>query len=99
MCSIVAFPRVRVRYLTSREVVAVSVKGDPAAELRAELGPDLPAVDALTPAQSADLLAMLREAREGQRRALDEAMAEVLRYLPRLARGPARKILFGKEGR
>jgi hypothetical protein len=56
-------------------------------------------VDALTPAQSADLLAMLRQAREGQRRALDEALTDVLRHLPRLARGPARKILFGEGGR
>jgi hypothetical protein len=63
--------------------------------LRAELGGDLAVLDELTPDECAELLAMVRTAKVDQRKAIDDALNEVLRYLPRLVRGPARKILFG----
>ncbi|HEY2204371.1 MAG TPA: hypothetical protein VGH99_07840 [Pseudonocardia sp.] len=69
--------------------------GGPVAALRAELGDDLDVLDQLSPAESSALLDMIQQAREDQRRALDAALSDVLRYLPRLVRGPARKILFG----
>lgn len=63
--------------------------------LRAELGDDLAVLDELTDDECAELLSMVRTAKVDQRKALDDALNEVLRYLPRLVRGPARKILFG----
>jgi hypothetical protein len=63
--------------------------------LRAELGDDLAVLDELTDDECAELLSMVRTAKVDQRKAIDDALNEVLRYLPRLVRGPARKILFG----
>ena len=65
-----------------------------ASELRAELG-DLDVLAELSEDEAADLLAMIRTARTTQNKALDDAVNEVLRYLPKLVRGPARKIVFG----
>jgi hypothetical protein len=63
--------------------------------LRAELGDDLEVLDTLTSDECAELLSMVRAAKVDQRKAIDDALTEVLGYLPRLVRGPARKILFG----
>jgi flagellar motility protein MotE (MotC chaperone) len=68
---------------------------DPAAVLRSELGADCAPLAELTDRECAQLLDQVRDARAAQARALDEALNEVLRHLPRLTRGPARKILFG----
>ncbi|HEY1968029.1 MAG TPA: hypothetical protein VGH89_08790 [Pseudonocardia sp.] len=68
---------------------------DCTAELRAELGKDLDVLDSLTQDEQAELLEMVRQARAGQHQALDGALNQVLKHLPRLVRGPARKILFG----
>ena len=64
------------------------------AELREELG-DLDVLDDLSDDEAAELLAMIRDTRRAQNKALDAAINEVLRYLPRLIRGTARKIVFG----
>lgn len=68
---------------------------DCTAQLRSELGDDLVVLDTLTSAESAELLDMIHQAAAGQRRALDVALDDVLKHLPRLVRVPARKILFG----
>jgi hypothetical protein len=65
-----------------------------ASELHAELG-DLDVLAELSEEESAGLLAMIRTARRTQNKALDDAIGEVLHHLPRLVRGPARKIVFG----
>ncbi|WP_040815797.1 hypothetical protein [Nocardia concava] len=70
---------------------------DASATLRRELGPDLTALAALTESDSAELLRLFERARAGRRTALDRAIAETLRMAPRPLRGPARKILFGKQ--
>ncbi len=64
------------------------------AELRKELG-DLDVLDDLSEDEGTELLAMIRDTRRTQNKALDAAINEVLRYLPRLIRGTARKIVFG----
>jgi hypothetical protein len=67
---------------------------EPAAALRAELG-ELPVLAELTPGECAALLTMIGTARREQREALNDALEDVLRFLPRLVRVAARKILFG----
>lgn len=64
------------------------------AELRRELG-DLDVLAELSDDEAGDLLAMIRETRRTQNKALDRAINDVLRHLPRLVRGPAKKIVFG----
>lgn len=63
--------------------------------LQSELGTDLAVLDLLSERESADLLELLHEARRGQKRSLEAALDEALGHLPRLIRGPARKMLFG----
>jgi hypothetical protein len=63
--------------------------------LRKQLGPDLAALDLLTEQESTELQGLIEAARATQRQALDASISEVLGRLPRLARGPARKIMFG----
>jgi hypothetical protein len=63
--------------------------------LREQLGPDLAVLDLLTEQESAELQVLIDDARATQRKALDASISEVLGRLPRLARGPARKIMFG----
>lgn len=53
-------------------------------------------VESLTPEESAQLLALMRQAMRDQQRSLDTAIDQALQVLPRLARIPARRILFGK---
>jgi hypothetical protein len=65
-------------------------------ELRAELGAAPPkGLDALSDEQVADLAGALRTSRERQSAALEEAMEDALRHVPRLLRGPVRKMMMG----
>jgi hypothetical protein len=65
-------------------------------ELRAELGAAPPkGLDALTDEEIADLAGALRVARERQSAALAKAMEDALRHVPRLLRGPVRKMMAG----
>ena len=76
-----------------------SAKGDPKADartaLRQRLGDDVGALALLSEQESAELLGLIDNARAVQREALDASISEVLGRLPRLARGPARRIMFG----
>jgi hypothetical protein len=65
------------------------------AALREQLGADLAVLDELSESECAELLEMIARVRATQRKALDTSIAEVLGKLPRLIRGPARKIMFG----
>lgn len=76
-----------------------SPKGEPRVDartaLRTRLGDDLDALALLSEQESAELLGLIDNARAVQRKALDASISEVLGRLPRLARGPARRIMFG----
>ena len=64
--------------------------------LRAELGHPLPeGLDALDDAELRELAAQLREARERQSAAVDDAIDAALMHLPAIIRDPARAILLG----
>jgi hypothetical protein len=71
------------------------MSGNAGGNLRTELGDDLEVIDQLTDDECAELMAMIDAARRTQRAALDTSITEVLGHLPRLARLPARKIMFG----
>jgi hypothetical protein len=65
-------------------------------ELRAELGAAPPkGLDALSDAEVSDLAAALRSSQERQSAALAKAMEDALRHVPRLLRGPVRKMMTG----
>lgn len=70
-----------------------------AQELRAlesELGARPPdGLQALAADDLRALTALLRTAKERQSTALDAAVEEALEIVPRMVRGPVRKILFG----
>jgi hypothetical protein len=70
-------------------------KDTASAALRWQLGSDLAVLDQLSEPECAELVEMISEVRATQRAALDKALAEVVGKLPRLARGPARRIMFG----
>jgi predicted DNA-binding transcriptional regulator YafY len=62
--------------------------------LRAELGAAPPkGLDALSDDEIADLAAALREARSRDKAALAKAMQDSLQHIPRLLRGPVRKMI------
>ena len=64
--------------------------------LEAELGGRLPdGVHTLTDEELTDLAGRLREAKQRQSRALEVGIDEALEIVPRLVRGPVRKVLFG----
>jgi hypothetical protein len=64
--------------------------------LRAELGAAPPkALDALSDDEAEDLAAALRDARTRQSVALQRAMRDALNHVPRLLRGPVRKLIAG----
>ena len=63
-------------------------------DLRSELG-DLDVLAELSDDEAAELVTMIRATRRSQNKALDAAINDVLRHLPRLVRGPAKKIVFG----
>ncbi|AYF76784.1 hypothetical protein D7D52_26555 [Nocardia yunnanensis] len=64
--------------------------------LQAELAEPQDVLNLLTPAESEQLLTLLRRAKLTQQRNLDAAIDSGLEALPRLVRIPARKILFGR---
>jgi mono/diheme cytochrome c family protein len=62
--------------------------------LRAELGAAPPkGLDALSDDQIADLAAALHDARARDKAALAKAMQDALQHVPRLLRGPVRKMI------
>ncbi len=64
--------------------------------LEAELGAAAPdGLRALSDAQLDGLADLLREAKRRQSGALESAIDEALEIVPRMVRGPVRKILFG----
>jgi hypothetical protein len=64
--------------------------------LEAELGGAAPdSVSKLTDAQLSAFTDLLRTAKRRQSGALESAMQESLEIVPRMVRGPVRKILFG----
>lgn len=64
--------------------------------LESELGARPPdGLQALAADDLRSLTALLRSAKERQSQALDAAVGESLEIVPRMVRGPVRKILFG----
>lgn len=64
--------------------------------LRAELGAAPPkGLDALSEEQLADLTAAIHDARARDKAALARAMQDALGHIPRLLRGPVRKMIAG----
>jgi hypothetical protein len=62
--------------------------------LRAELGAAPPkGLDALSDDEIADLAAALHDARARDKAALAKAMQDALQHVPRLLRGPVRKMI------
>ena len=85
---------------SSRQPGAGCARAVSAKELRAlesELGARPPgrASQALAADDLRSLTALLRTAKERQSTALDAAVEEALEIVPRMVRGPVRKILFG----
>ena len=64
------------------------------AALRDELA-GCPVVDQLTEAEAAELRAMVRAVRRSRLKAMFSSIEEALGHLPRVLRGPAKKILLG----
>ncbi|HSV37589.1 MAG TPA: hypothetical protein VLI04_02415 [Nocardioidaceae bacterium] len=62
--------------------------------LSQELG-GCPAVERLSDQESAELLAMIKAVRRSRLKAMFAAIEEALGHLPRMLRGPAKKILLG----
>ncbi len=67
-------------------------------ELARELGGELAAARALSDAECAELLSLFRAARRRERADLDRSVDEAVGALPRLLRGPAKAIMFGRSG-
>lgn len=68
---------------------------DSSTQLASILGANCPDLDQL-PAKEADaLLAAIQRARVAQDEVLRAGLEEVVVHLPRVIRGPARKIVFG----
>lgn len=64
--------------------------------LESELGGRAPErLEALADADLLALAELLRDAKARQSEALDAAVGQSLEIVPRMARGPVRKILFG----
>ncbi len=64
--------------------------------LETELGDSVPdGLETLTDEQLDEVADRLRDANLRQSQALDAAIEQALEIVPRLLRGPARKILFG----
>ena len=64
-------------------------------ELERELGGPIPELDGVSDDVCAELLAMFHDARALEKKTLDESIDAALGALPRIFRGPARKIMFG----
>lgn len=64
--------------------------------LERELGAALPeGLEALSASELATLAALLAAAKKRQARELTDGVEDSLNFVPRLMRGPVRKILFG----
>ena len=63
-------------------------------ELRNQLS-GCPVVDQLTEAEAAQLLAMVKAVRRSRLKAMFSSIEQALGHLPRVLRGPAKKILLG----
>lgn len=69
---------------------------DARARLEKEYGASLPpGLAGLTPEQQEKLVAAIEDARVRQARALAKATDHGLDFIPRLLRGPVKKVLFG----
>jgi hypothetical protein len=79
-------PRAKARAMSAQAIRALE------AELRDRV-PD--GLHALTAAQLRAFTAVLQDAKRRQSGALQSAVDEALEIVPRMARGPVRKILFG----
>jgi hypothetical protein len=69
------------------------MSADARAELRRRLGRDAPALESLSDADAARLLALLQAARRQQRDAVVAAQQHALRFVPALLRKPLLKLL------
>lgn len=67
---------------------------DAKAELERELGASIALIDRLEPREAEDLLRLFRTAMTAEAEALHHAVDNTINGLPRLFRGPARKIVF-----
>jgi hypothetical protein len=67
---------------------------DARTELHHELGASTALIDQLDPTEANDLLGLFRVAMADEAVALHHAVDETINGLPRLFRGPARKIVF-----
>ena len=68
----------------------------PTQRLEAELDDRVPdGLEALTDEELTDIVDRLHDAKLRQSEALEVAMEQALEIVPRLLRGPVRKILFG----
>lgn len=67
--------------------------GDAEERLRAYVGPDLSALDALDPAARAHLATLVDGARARQAAAVERALKEAVEHAPRLVRPAVRKAL------
>ncbi|MCK5770972.1 hypothetical protein [Algiphilus sp.] len=57
-----------------------------------------PGVDALDDASAQALATLIEDSRRAQQRQLQDALERALGYLPRLLRGPVRRVLFPRRG-
>lgn len=65
-------------------------------DLHRELGGRVPeGLATLTDEERSELAGLVHDARRRQSQALDGAIAQALDIVPRLVRGPVRRILFG----
>ena len=68
--------------------------------LEDELGAPLPeGLEALSAAELQTLAGLLADAKARQAQELEQGLEESLNFVPRLMRGPVRKILFGYVAR
>lgn len=68
--------------------------------LREAIGGEAPqAFEALDAEALQDLAGLIESSRRRQQQALQQSLEDALRYLPRLLRGPVRRILFPERGR
>jgi hypothetical protein len=82
--------------LRPRSFYAPRMGEDAAGALRKELGAAPPkGLEGLSPEEQADLAAALRDARVRQALALDSALDRSLGLIPRLLRGPVKRIVLG----
>jgi len=69
---------------------------DAVGRLEAELGGRVPeGLETLADGELADIGDRLRDTKRRQSQALDAAIEEALEIVPRMLRGPVRRILFG----